>query len=318
MSFNQSVMMLEFATIKAELSAMRSENSELKAMLQSAPSAFASAASAEPSAKKTKTKTKSSATKAEDTDAEPKVAKAPSAWNVLVAETVADMKQSGWTSWTDLKGAVWPGSRSATVKDKSGSERSAFVFDGGSQDGKEPSPALGGMVRASYLKAQTDPEAAAKARKYHEKLAEKRSAASGSVGEAEVEADAEEAPAKKKAGRPKMTDEQKAEAKAKKEAKVAAETAPETAAVPAPVPAAPATPPAKKSLIQPKAPAKAPVKKVDLSFIAWEHKGVMYITNDRGDVVNPDDGTWVGRFDGTDIDETVPEPSDLQAATMRE
>ena len=65
-------------------------------------------------------------------------------------------------------------------------------------------------------------------------------------------------------------------------------------------------------------PAKAPVKKVDLSFIAWEHKGVMYITNDRGDVVNPDDGTWVGRFDGTDIDETVPEPSDLQAATMRE
>ena len=193
MSFNQSVMMLEFATIKAELSALRSENSELKGMLQSVASA---ASAAEPSAKKTKTKTKSSATKAEDTDAEPKVAKAPSAWNVLVAETVADMKQNGWQSWTDLKEVVWPGSRSATVKDKSGSERSAFVFDGGSQDGKEPSPALGGMVRASYLKAQTDPEAAAKARKYHEKLAEKRSAASGSVGEAEVEADAEEAPAK--------------------------------------------------------------------------------------------------------------------------
>jgi len=308
MSFNQSVMMLEFATIKAELSALRSENSELKGMIQSAASAAASAAVAEPSVKKTKTKTKTSATKAEDTDAEPKVAKAPSAWNVLVAETVADMKQNGWQSWTDLKEVVWPGSRSATVKDKSGSERSAFVFDGGSHDGKEPSPALGGMVRASYLKAQTDPEAAAKARKYHEKLAEKRSAASGSVGEAEPIVDAEEAPAKKKAGRPPMTDEQKAAAKAKKEAKA------ETAAVPAPVPAAPATPPAKKSLIQPKAPAK----KLDLSFIAWEHKGVMYITNDRGDVVNPDDGTWVGRFDGTDIDETVPEPSDLEAATMRE
>jgi hypothetical protein len=316
MSFNQSVMMLEFATIKAELSALRSENSELKGMLQSAASAAASAAAAEPSAKKTKTKTKSSAKKeAEDADAEPKAAKAPSAWNVLVAETVADMKQNGWTSWTDLKEVVWPGSRSATVKDKSGSERSAFVFDGGLHDGKEPSPALGGMVRASYLKAQTDPEAAAKARKYHEKLAEKRSAASGSVGEAEPIVDAEEAPAKKKAGRPKMTDEQKAEAKAKKEAKA---EKPETAAVPAPepaaAPAAPATPPAKKSLIQPKAPAK----KLDLSFIAWEHKGVMYITNDRGDVVNPDDGTWVGRFDGTDIDETVPEPSDLEAATMRE
>jgi hypothetical protein len=263
-----------------------------------------------------KSSAKKGAEQGAEEGAEVKASKGPSAWNILVTETVADMKQSGWQSWTDAGGASWPASRSATVKDKSGSERSAFVFDGGSHDGKEPSPALGGMVRASYLKAQTDPEAAAKARKYHEKLAEKRSAASGSVGEAEPIVDAEEAPAKKKAGRPPMTDEQKAAAKAKKEAKAAAETAavPETATVPAPVPAAPATPPAKKSLIQPKAPAK----KLDLSFIAWEHKGVMYITNDRGDVVNPDDGTWVGRFDGTDIDETVPEPSDLEAATMRE
>ena len=301
MSIDQSTIMSEFAAMNAKLSAI---TEQLSAM-QSAPSAFASAASAEPSAKKTKTKNKSSAKKEAVEGDEPKTAKAPSAWNVLVAETVADMKQSGWTSWTDLKGAVWPGSRSATVKDKSGSERSAFVFDGGLHDGKEPSPALGGMVRASFLKAQTDPEAKVKALKYHEKLAEKRSAASGSVGEAEVEADAEEAPAKKKAGRPKMTDEQKAEAKAKKEAKA------ETAAVPAPVAA---TPPPKKMLIQP----KAPIKKLDLSFYSWEHKDHKYLTNDRGDLIDEEEGTWVGRFDGTNIDETVPEPDDLGGVTMRD
>ena len=256
-------------------------------------------------------KSKKVSAKAEDSASATSEPKAPSAWNILVAQTVTDMKQNGWSSWTDLKEVVWPGSRSATVKDKSGSERSAFVFDGGAHDGKEPSPALGGMVRASYLKAQTDPEAAAKARKYHEKLAEKRSAASGSVGEAEVEADAEEAPAKKKAGRPPMTDEQKAAAKAKKEAKA---EKPETAAAPAPVAATPATPPAKKMLIQPKAPAK----KLDLSFYSWEHKDRKYLTKDRGDLIDEDEGTWVGRFDGTNIDETVAEPTDLGGVTMRE
>jgi hypothetical protein len=153
--------------------------------------------------------------------AEPKEAKAPSAWITLVASTVAEMKQSGWEGWTDLKGVSWPASRRGTVKDKSGAEREAFVFDGGEHDGKEPSPALGGMVRASFLKAQSDPAAAEKARAYHAKLAEKRSA-SGSTGSGEREepvADAEGAPVAKKSGRPKMTDEQKAAAKAEREAK---------------------------------------------------------------------------------------------------
>jgi hypothetical protein len=273
--------------------------------------------------------------------AEPKEAKAPSAWNTLVASTVAEMKQSGWESWTDLKGVSWPASRRGTVKDKSGAEREAFVFDGGEHDGKEPSPALGGMVRASFLKAQSDPAAAEKARAYHAKLAEKRSA-SASTGSGEREepvADAEGAPVAKKSGRPKMTDEQKAAAKVKREAKKAAEAAapaaapkaeaeaeedgefsdaPEEAAAPAAAPVAPPPAPKKVVVMKPKAVAPPPPKKLDLTFFPWTYDGKKYITNDRGDVIEPEEGQWVGRFNGKSIDTSVPEPDDLEGVEMRE
>ena len=164
---------------------------------------------------------------AEGGSEEGKPAKEPSAWNILVSQTVAEMKQSGWESWTTVEGVVWPGSRVGPVKDKKGAETGAeqFVYDGGEHDGKPPSPALGGMVRASYLKAQSDPAHAAKAAAYRAKLAEKRSNAStGSGTKEEPVADAPEA-GKKAGGRPKMTEEQKAAAKAKREAKKAAEAA---------------------------------------------------------------------------------------------
>jgi hypothetical protein len=67
-----------------------------------------------------KTKQSKKAKKAEaseDGSAEAKPSKEPTAWNILVTQTVSEMKQSGWTSWTDLKGVVWPGSRTGTVKD---------------------------------------------------------------------------------------------------------------------------------------------------------------------------------------------------------
>jgi hypothetical protein len=295
-------------------------------------------------AKKARKSKASSAASDAGSAAEPKEAKAPSAWNTLVASTVAEMKQSGWESWTDLKGVSWPASRRGTVKDKSGAEREAFVFDGGEHDGKEPSPALGGMVRASFLKAQSDPAAAEKARAYHAKLAEKRSA-SASTGSGEREepvADAEGAPVAKKSGRPKMTDEQKAAAKVKREAKKAAEAAapkaePEAeddgefsdvpeeaaapAAAPAPAPSAPPAPPAaqpKKVLMKPKAAAPPPPKKLDLTFFPWTYDGKKYITNDRGDVIEPEEGQWVGRFNGKSIDTSVPEPDDLEGVEMRE
>jgi hypothetical protein len=284
-----------------------------------------------------KSKKASSAASDAGSAAEPK---APSAWNTLVAETVAEMKQSGWESWTDLKGVSWPASRHGPVKDKSGAEREAFVFDGGEHDGKEPSPALGGMVRASFLKAQSDPAAAEKARAYHAKLAEKRSA-SASTGSGEREepvADAEGAPVAKKSGRPKMTDEQKAAAKVKRDAKKAAEAAApaapkaepkaeedgefsdvpeEAAAPPAPAPSAPPAAAPKKVIMKPKAVAPPP-KPLDLTFFPWTYDGKKYITNDRGDVIEPEEGQWVGRFNGKSIDTSVPEPADMDSVEMRE
>jgi hypothetical protein len=280
---------------------------------------------------------------AEPSATEPKEAKAPSAWNTLVAETVAQMKAEGWPAWTDLKGVQWPASRRSAVKDKSGAEREAHVYDGNPvataegataivTDGKEPSQALGGMVRASFLKAQSDPEAEAKARKYHAKLAEKRSASSmGSAEKGEPVADAEDAPvapAPKKRGPKPMTAEQKAEAKAKREAKKAAAVTAEPEAeaeefsdvpeaAPAAAPAKPAPAPVQKKKISiAGAPAPAP-KAVDLSFFSWTHDGEDYFTNDRGDVVSTE-FEWVGRFDGTKIDGSAPEPADLADAKMRQ
>lgn len=195
-------------TIEQRVAALEQSMAEMRQSMSEQPVKPAKA----PKAPKA-TKAKKEAAEG-DSDAAPRT---PSAWNILVSQTVAEMKQSGWEGWTDLKGVAWPGSKQMEVK---GVEQ--YVYDGGDHDGKQPSPALGGMVRASYLKAQTDPVAKAKAEAYHAKLAEKRSNAStGSGAKEEPVADAPEAGAKK-GGRPKMTEEQKAAAKVKRDAKKAA------------------------------------------------------------------------------------------------
>jgi len=157
-------------------------------------------------------------------DAAPKEKK-PSAWNLLVTQTVSEMKQSGWESWTDLKGTVWPASVSVVLKDKKGVESEQFVYSCGEHEGKQPSPALGGMVRASYLKAKSDPEHAAKLAKKAEKSSGASVASEGS--------DAEAAPvAVKKGGRPPMTEEQKTAAKLKRAIKKAADAEAASAPIP--------------------------------------------------------------------------------------
>lgn len=256
---------------------------------------------------------------AEVPEGEEKAPKAPSAWNQLVAETVADMKANGWQSWVDLKGVTWPGSKLATVKDKkSGAESEQHVYDGGEHDGKVPTPALGGMVRSSCLKAQNDPEAMKKALAHHAKLAEKRSQGSGSVAEGEVP----------KKGRAKMTEEQKAAAAAKRAAKKAAEAtaveteeleiAEEESTTPVASPMVGGGSVAAKPVVKkaPKAAPKAAPKKLDLTLFAWTHDGTEYLTNDRQDVFD-NQGDWVGRFNGTEIEE-MDEPEDLAGVQMRE
>ena len=257
-----------------------------------------------PVSAKTKKSKKPKAEEPSDS-AEPKEPKAPNAWMTLIANTVTDMKSNGWTEWTDVDGKLWNGSRPQTVTDAKGQKVSDHVYDGGEHNGKAPSHALGGMKRASFLKGQNDPAAAAKSKAYRDGLAEKRSASS--VGSAEKDAPVADEP-KKKAGRPRKP--KAAEAAAPEaEAPSAEAEFTEVEATPA------ATPVKAKKVVM--APKKA-AKKVDLSFFPWEHAGKTYITNDRGDVIEPEEGVWVGRFNGTTIDESVEEPSDLDGVTMRE
>ena len=158
----------------------------------------------------------------------------------------------------------------------------------------------------------------------------KQAAAKAAAPEASADA-GDDAASTSSAGAPTLkakrqwSDEAKASAAAKRAAKKALGAgAPDGAAADAPAApaadAAPAAPaPAKKAVVMKpkKAAAPEPVKKVDLSFYSWTHDGKEYYTNDRGDVATTD-FEWVGRFNGTIIDESVPEPADLSEATMRE
>ena len=134
--------------------------------------------------------------------------KKPNAWATFVGQTVAEMKQSGWEAFQSADGTVWPASRR---------EAEQYVYDGGEHDGKPPSHSRGGMVRASYLRAQQNPEAESKRKAYRTALAEKRSDPPAMVGGGggSIPSDAESGSLEpKKAGRPKMTEEQKAAAAA--------------------------------------------------------------------------------------------------------
>ena len=256
----------------------------------------------------------------------PKEKKPLSEWNLFIISTVAEMHQSGWESFTSAEGVAWPGSRLGVVKNKKGEESEQYVYDGGDHDGKPPSHRLGGMVRASYLKTQSNPDHKAKALAYRAELSDKRSVGSGSASASGLDA---EAPKKK--GRGKMTDEQKAAAKVKREAKKAAAAAPavlvepeeefaeaeaeEEAKTPLPSPSvggggsAPAPAP-KKAVVLKRAP-----KKLDLTFKAWSFQSEKYYKNERGDLINAN-SEWVGRFDASanTIDESIEQPDDLEDA----
>ena len=148
----------------------------------------------EPPKSKGKIKSKQ---KPDGAEAEPKK---PNAWATFVGQTVAEMKQSGWESFQSGDGTVWPASRR---------EGEQYVYDGGEHDGKPPTYARGGMVYASYLRNQQNPESAGKFKAYRAGLAEKRKPSPAMVGGGGASV---EEP--KKAGRPKMTEEQKAAAAA--------------------------------------------------------------------------------------------------------
>lgn len=265
--------------------------------------------------------------------------KAPSDWDVLIANTVEEMKTSGWPEWTDADGVLWHASRLDTVTDKKGNSTEAYVFDGGEHDGKPVSRALGGMKRASFLKAQTDPAAAEKAKAYRAKLAEKRAASStGSAEKKEPVADekVEEEEKPKRKPQSEETKQKRAATIAAKKAAEAAEAAAAVAAAAAPAqedeiediesepeaadaepepepvkvvakPAPKVAAPAPKVAVAAAAPKKIiktapkPAKKVlSLEMVEWVHEETNYYKNERGDVAY-DSGDYCGFWDGKDL-----------------
>jgi len=261
--------------------------------------------------------------------AEPKEkSTAQSGWAELLASTVTDMRQNGWPTWTSLT--------DDTVFAASELKSGKHVFSAGPLAGKEASPAVGGMARASFLKLEADPVAAAKAResrakrlaKVAENASSKKSSKSstGSAEKAEPVADAVVIAAPAAEAKPKrvLTPEHKAKmlaaAAAAREVKKAAKAA-EAAPAPVVVASAPASSPAAAPSVTPvkakKAVAAAPSaplkvqKPLDLNFSPWTHEETEYIKNERGDVLTFPEAEWVGRFDGKKIDESVARPDDI-------
>ena len=270
-------------------------------------------------------KAEAAAPKAEPVEPKEK-STAQSGWAELLASTVADMRQKGWPAWTSLT--------DDTVFAASELKSGKHVFSAGPLAGKEASPAVGGMARASFLKLEADPVAAAKAResrvkrlaKVAENASSKKSSKSstGSAEKAEPVADAVviAAPAAEAKAKRVLSPEHKAKmlaaaaaAREVKKAAKAAEAAPApSAAVVASAPAvAPSATPvkAKKAVTAaPSAPVKVQ-KPLDLNFSPWTHEADEYIKNERGDVLTFPEAEWVGRFDGKKIDESVARPDDI-------
>ncbi len=253
----------------------------LAKMLQSSGPASAPAASGGKAAKAPKPAKKTKAASEDSADAEPKEKRPPNAWVRFTTRVEKLVRAAEEAAGTPKESAM----KTVVVKQFASHLKSQKAYDEWTDE--EVTEALPGWTPPEVSK-----QALAKA--------EKEASESGSV------ADASEAPAPKKK-----------RAVAKKEAPApaapAADAAPAEAAEAAPAPT-------KKAIaIKPKkaAPAPEPAKKVDLSFFAWTHDGTDYYTNDRGDVVTTD-WEWVGRFNGSVIDETVPEPDDLSEATLRD
>lgn len=298
MSANQS-MMTELAAVKASALRLETELAEMKAMMQTMAE--------QRTAPKSKSKSKKPKAEAEaESDAEPKDKRPPSAWilfSVRVQKllrpaeegkdkaertSVGTMNQFAGTLWSQTK---------ASGKEWSDEEISA--------------------AWATF----TPPEVS----KQTLEGKSKRSGSTGSGEEGEPVADeakkrkpqSEEtkaaAAAKRAATKAKKAAEAKPEAEAEPEAKPEAEpeAKPEPVAEAEPV-ATPAPKAKSKAKITPK-----PKKVVDLFLDPFEHEGVEYLKNERGDMTSSD-GEWVGRWTGSGIDTDAPAPADFEQLTTRD
>ena len=143
----------------------------------------------------------------------PKEKRAPSAWNVLVDQTVRDMRENGWAAFTDVEGTLWPASRP---------EGDKHVYSDGKYAGKEASRAAGGFKLASLRNSESKPEAAAAALARLTQREEVKAAR-----RAKSSASDEEAEAPKKARKPQSEETKKAAAAKRAATKAAKAASPE-------------------------------------------------------------------------------------------
>jgi hypothetical protein len=295
MSANQN-MMTELAAVKASALRLETELAEMKAMMQTMAE--------QRTAPKSKSKSKKPKAEAEaESDAEPKDKRPPSPWilfSVRVQKLLRPAEEGKDKSERTSVG---------TMNQFSGTLWSQTKASGKECTDEEISAAFADFTPPEVSKQTLEGKS-------------KRSGSTGSGEEGEPVADetkkrkpqSEEtkaaAAAKRAATKAKKAAEA-AEAKPEAEVKPEAEAKPEPVAEAEPV-ATPAPKAKSKAKITPK-----PKKVVDLFLDPFEHEGVEYLKNERGDVTSSD-GEWVGRWTGSSIDTDVPEPSDFDQLTTRD
>ena len=252
--------------------------------------------------------------KAESSDAEPKEKKAPNAWIVFsgrVEKLVRAHEESEGTAKERKMKTVVVKQFCSALKSKKAYEEWADEEVIEELSTWEP-PAVSKQELEGKSKKSSAPASEAGSDAEGEKKKRKPQSEETKKAAAIKRAATKAANAAKAAATSEAEDEAEEEAEA-----------PATAAVPAPKPAPkpepkpeakPAAKPAAKKTVVPKPAAK---KVVDLLLDPWTHDGSDYLKNERGDVVSAD-GEWVGRWTGSEIDESVPEPSDFETLTSRD
>jgi hypothetical protein len=265
-------------SVIAELAALRAENAEMKVLLKTLVAAPPAPAAP---AKKSKTP------KVADPDAEPKEKKAPSEWILFSSKRVGALVRS-------LQEGMDKADKSkvGTINQFAGSLWSQK---------KEWTDAEITAAWPEFTPPTVSKQTA-------EGKSKRSGSSTGSAAAAEPVADAPEA-GEKKARKP-QSEETKAAAAVKRAATKAAKAAAPEAAEPAAAAAPEAAP-------KPKTKIAAKAKKVDLALDSWEHDGVEYLKNERGDVVTTD-GEFHGHWNGTAIDTSATEPADFETLTTRE
>jgi len=266
--------------MKAELVALRAENSEIKVLLKELNAAPAPEHSAKPK--------KARKSKAEPSG-EPKEKKEPNDWikfTTRIREMVNSIKDAPATKPTvvnQFASSLWQ-------TKKEGWEDSDILAE---WECFEPPEESKQSIAGKNKKA--------------------KGGSTGSAEDAEAEPEADAAGAGEKKKRKPQSEETKAAAAIKRAARKAAKTA--TVGGSEEAEAQVEKPAIKK--ITPKPKKVAETKVIDLALDEWEYEGEKYLKNERGDVLNID-GEWYGHWDGSKMDTDAAEPSDFETLAQRD